>query len=133
MSDNNKADVGPEEFEIQTFDSAQQDELISVADESVASESMAYIQQEYSDLSTKYQMVLQMLEDVQAQRTRDQEEHENRERLLEEQLETLRHQFNEFSTASNSTADADGKLEKLKVRNFYLISLLNGQTAFFIS
>ena len=95
MSDNNKADVGPEEFEIQTFDSAQQDELISVADESVASESMAYIQQEYSDLSTKYQMVLQMLEDVQAQRTRDQEEHENRERLLEEQLETLRHQFNE--------------------------------------
>ena len=115
MSDNNKADVEPEEFEIQTFDSAQQDELISVADESVASESMAYIQQEYSDLSTKYQMVLQMLEDVQQQRTRDQKEHENRERLLEEQLETLRHQFNEFSTASNSTADADGKLEKLKV------------------
>merc|ERR1719264_382503 len=56
-----------------------------------------------------------MLEEEQKQRSRNQQEHENRECLLEEQLETLRQQFNEFTTASNSTADADGKLEKLKV------------------
>lgn len=56
----NKAGVAEaDEFEIQSFD--QRDELISVADESVDA-SMAYIQQEYSDLSSKYQMVLQMLE-----------------------------------------------------------------------
>jgi len=114
MSDSNKADVPSDDFQIQTFDAAQQDELISVAD-SAADASMAYIQQEYSDLSSKYQMVLKMLEEEQKQRTRNQQEHENRERLLEEQLETLRQQFNEFTTASNSTADADGKLEKLKV------------------
>ena len=114
MSDNNKADVPSEDFEIQTFDSAQQDELISVTDESVDA-SMAYIQQEYSDLSSKYQMVLQILEDEQKQRARHQQEHENRERSLLEELDTLRQQSNEFSAASNSTADADSKLEKLKV------------------
>ena len=49
-----------EEFEIQTFDPRPQqpDDLISVADDS----SLAYIQQEYSDLSSKYQLVLKMLE-----------------------------------------------------------------------
>ena len=114
MSDNNKADVPDEDFEIQTFDSAQQDELISVADTEVDA-SMAYIQQEYSDLSSKYQMVLQMLEEEQKQRAKTQQEHENRERLLLEELETLRQQSNEFSAASNSTVDADSKLEKLKV------------------
>ena len=123
MSDNNKADVPSDDFQIQTFDAAQQDELISVAD-SAADASMAYIQQEYSDLSSKYQMVLKMLEEEQKQRARNQQEHENRERLLEEQLETLRQQFNEFTTASNSTADADGKLEKLKVRFTYPLFLL---------
>ena len=124
MSDNNKADVPSDDFQIQTFDAAQQDELISVAD-SAADASMAYIQQEYSDLSSKYQMVLKMLEEEQKQRARNQQEHENRERLLEEQLETLRQQFNEFTTASNSTADADGKLEKLKVRFTYPLFLLD--------
>ena len=114
MSDNNKADVPDEDFEIQTFDSAQQDELISVADTEVDA-SMAYIQQEYSDLSSKYQMVLQMLEEEQKQRAKTQQEHENRERLLLEELETLRQQSNEFSAASNSAVDADSKLEKLKV------------------
>ena len=123
MSDNNKADVPSDDFQIQTFDAAQQDELISVAD-SAADASMAYIQQEYSDLSSKYQMVLKMLEEEQKQRARNQQEHENRERLLEEQLETLRQQFNEFTTASNSTADADGKLEKLKVRFTYPLFVL---------
>jgi len=114
MSDKNQADVPDEDFEIQTFDSAQQDELISVADTEVDA-SMAYIQQEYSDLSSKYQMVLQMLEEEQKQRAKTQQEHENRERLLLEELETLRQQSNEFSAASNSAVDADSKLEKLKV------------------
>ena len=70
MSDNNKVDVAADDFEIQTFDATQQDELVSIADET-ADASMAYIQQEYSDLSTKYQMVLQMLEEEQKQQVKD--------------------------------------------------------------
>ena len=118
MSDDNKADVPSDDFQIQTFDVAQQDELISVA-ESDLDASRANIQQDYLDLSSKYQMVLKMLEDEQKQFARNQQEHENRKRLLEEQLETLRQQLNEFTTDSNSTADTDGKLAILKVRFNY--------------
>ncbi len=111
------------DFEIQTFDepSPQADELVSISGESVDA-SMAYIQQEYSDLSSKYQMVLQMLEAEQRQKQSEQEAHQAREKLLEDQLESLRQQFNEFSVASASvgasatvdSAEAAGKLEKLK-------------------
>ena len=83
-------------------------ELVSVADESVDA-SMAYIQQEYSDLSSRYQMVLQMLESE--QQLRAQQEQENVK--LTEQVEALR-QASEFSQVSNDNSGIDEKLEKLK-------------------
>lgn len=118
---NSKAAVNMEnqsQFEIQTFDSEPpSDDLISVADESIDA-SMAYIQQEYSDLSSKYQMVLQMLEQEQHKKNQAQAEHQMQEKLLEEQLESLRQQFSAFSAAtaqnSASTSEADEKLGKLK-------------------
>ena len=84
-------------------------ELVSVADESVDA-SMAYIQQEYSDLSSRYQMVLQMLESE--QQLRAQQEQENVK--LKEQVEALR-QASDFSQVSNDNSGiVDEKLEKLK-------------------
>ena len=102
-------------FEIQTFD--QTDELVSTVDDS-ENASMAYIQQEYSDLSSRYQMVLQMLETEQNHRIRMEQDHAAKERQQREEIEALRKNFNECATTNNnessSSAEVDGKLEKLK-------------------
>ena len=70
------------DFAIQTFDPEQADELVSVSGESVDA-SMSYIQQEYSDLSSKYQMVLQMLESEQQQRIADRDNYLEKEESIE--------------------------------------------------
>ena len=82
------------------------EELVSVADESVADASMAYIQQEYSDLSSRYQMVLQMLETEQL--AKGQQEQENAK--LKEQVEALR----QTELSQVSSGGDNEKLEKLK-------------------
>lgn len=106
MSERNEQ---PIEF-AETF-AEEPNDLVSIADESVDA-SMAYIQQEYSDLSSRYQMVLQMLEEEQQQRARlTQEAH------LKEELDVMRKSQAEFAinnSETTSAAEADAKLVKLK-------------------
>ena len=104
------------DFAIQTFDPEQADELVSVSGESVDA-SMSYIQQEYSDLSSKYQMVLQMLESEQQQRIADRDNYLEKEENMKSELEALRKSYSELAVSNNELAgqsDADSKLEKLK-------------------
>ena len=105
------------EFSIQTFDPEQTDELISVTDESMELNQLSYIQQEYSDLSSKYQMVLQALESEQQQRIVDRDAFLEKERNMKSELDALRKSFTELNVTNHEsevTADADSKLEKLK-------------------
>ena len=104
------------DFAIQTFDPEQADELVSVSGESVDA-SMSYIQQEYSDLSSKYQMVLQMLESEQQQRIADRDSYLEKEENMKSELEALRKSYSELAVSNNELAgqaDTDSKLEKLK-------------------
>ncbi len=107
-----------EEVEEVLFDdnfgaASETNDLISVADESVDA-SMAYIQQEYSDLSSRYQMVLQMLEQEQNSRRQDQQGFESREQQLKDDLDSAKRSLAEYA-ANNTLSEADAKLEKLKV------------------
>ena len=83
-------------------------------------DSMSYIQQEYSDLSSKYQMVLQMLESEQQQRTLDKDAFLEKEKHMKCELEALRKSYSELSVSSvvvepsATTAGQEEKLEKLK-------------------
>ena len=89
-------------------------ELVSVTDESVDA-SMAYIQQEYSDLSSRYQTVLQMLEAEQKERARQEQENLTTVNQLKEESETLRQHLSEVSQTSHDvTNESDEKLAKLK-------------------
>ena len=97
---------------------AESNDLISVADDSVDAASMAYIQQEYSDLSSRYQMVLQMLESEQQARQQEVKDHMTREQQLKDELSITKRDLVDF-TASNkhgtsASAESDSKLEKLK-------------------
>ena len=74
-------------------DEQDNSELVSVATDESVNESMAYIQQEYSDLSSRYQMVLQMLESEQRQRQEQEREHVSVVEKLKEESETLKQHF----------------------------------------
>ena len=73
---------------------------------------------EYSDLSSKYQMVLQMLESEQQQRTLDKDAFLEKEKHMKCELEALRKSYSELSVSSvaepSTTAGQEEKLEKLK-------------------
>merc|ERR1719150_2873080 len=103
------------EFPIQTF---QEEDLVSVTTDETVNDSMMYIQQEYSDLSSKYQMVLQMLESEQQQRTLDKDAFLEKEKHMKCELEALRKSYSELSVSSvaepSTTTGQEEKLEKLK-------------------
>merc|ERR1719150_1889090 len=103
------------EFPIQTF---QEEDLVSVTTDETVNDSMSYIQQEYSDLSSKYQMVLQMLESEQQQRTLDKDAFLEKEKHMKCELEALRKSYSELSVSSvaepSTTTGQEEKLEKLK-------------------
>merc|ERR1719150_2847019 len=103
------------EFPIQTF---QEEDLVSVTTDETVNDSMMYIQQEYSDLSSKYQMVLQMLESEQQQRTLDKDAFLEKEKHMKCELEALRKSYSELSVSSvaepSTTAGQEEKLEKFK-------------------
>ena len=108
-------------------------DLISVDDSLHAS--MAYIQQEYSDLSSKYQAVLQMLQEERMYREGLQKDMAEREEGFKDEIQVLKMNLLESErcnqenlekfeasvaaaeaasvSSSNNSADAD-KLEKLK-------------------
>ena len=88
-------------------------ELVSVTDESVDA-SMAYIQQEYSDLSSRYQTVLQMLESEQKERVRQEQENLATIKQLKEESKTLRQHLSEVSQSDDINNENDEKLAKLK-------------------
>lgn len=92
---------------------ATNNDLISVGEDSVDT-SMAYIQQEYSDLSSRYQSVLQMLHEEQQARTAMAVENQAREAQWKQEAEALRKSYAEFATNNREDLDKDNKMEKLK-------------------
>ena len=64
----------------------------------IHSEEKPYFEQEYSDLSSKYQMVLQMLESEQQQRTLDKDTFLEKEKHMKRELEALRKSHSKLKT-----------------------------------